>query len=234
MLIWFTDRRFASGYFARRRERMGDSRLIGQWKTVCAFVLTAGLALPAAYAVTPLPSNDGQFWDIQDTSTWAQDSGGIATGGRSNPFNGFGYLKIQVKGPANSVLAKNQYLHGFGLAFDGQERFDSITPVLVEGVIVSRAIFAPKDKDYLRYFDTFTNVSAEERVVEVAWGGACGAYEDGGKLAVAITSDGNAHIDLSDQFVTVMQNAKAVDDRQRGPSGHGPSAQYWAPKRMAC
>ena len=42
--------------------------------------------------VTPLPSADGQFWDIQDTSVWAQDSGGIATGGRANPFNGFGYV----------------------------------------------------------------------------------------------------------------------------------------------
>ena len=48
-------------------------------------------------AVTSLPSADGQFWDIQDTSPWAQDSGGIATGGRANPFNGFGYLKLQVR-----------------------------------------------------------------------------------------------------------------------------------------
>ena len=34
-------------------------------------------------AVSRLPSADGQFWDIQDTSPWAQDSGGIATGGRA-------------------------------------------------------------------------------------------------------------------------------------------------------
>ena len=54
-------------------------------------------AAAAVHAVTRLPSADGQFWDIQDTSPWAQDSGGIATGGRSNPFNGFGYLKLQVR-----------------------------------------------------------------------------------------------------------------------------------------
>ena len=30
--------------------------------------------------VTPLPSADGQFWDIRDTSVWAQDSGGIEIG----------------------------------------------------------------------------------------------------------------------------------------------------------
>ena len=57
-------------------------------------------------AVTRVPSADGQFWDIQDTSPWAQDSGGIATGGRSNPFNGFGYLKLQISGPRD-VLSSN-------------------------------------------------------------------------------------------------------------------------------
>src|SRR5947208_8272738 len=96
-------------------------------------------------AVTRLPSADGQFWDIQDTSTWSQDSGGIATGGRANPFNGFGYLKLQG----------NRYLHGFGLAHDGGERFDSITPVLADGIVVDRSIFAPKDTNYLRYVDAF-------------------------------------------------------------------------------
>ena len=56
-------------------------------------------------AVTRLPSADGQFWDIQDTSPWAQDSGGIATGGRANPFNGFGYLKIRVRSGSSATLA---------------------------------------------------------------------------------------------------------------------------------
>ena len=156
-------------------------------------------------------------------SAWAQDSGGIATGGRSNPFNGFGYLKLKVRGTDGKVLTQNEYLRGFGLAFDGGERFDSITPVLVQGIVVSRAIFAPKDTDYLRYSDTFTNVSDEERTIEVAWGGAVGAYEDGGKATVATTSSGDRKIDSTDSFVTVMQNAREVDDPLKGPSGHGPS-----------
>src|SRR5713101_5466156 len=83
-------------------------------------------------AVTRLPSADGQYWDVQDTSPWAQDSGGIATGGRAHPFNGFGYLKLQVKSPSGATLATNRYLRGFGLAHDGAERFDSLTPVVHE------------------------------------------------------------------------------------------------------
>jgi amidase len=188
-------------------------------------LVAVSLLVAAAYprAATRLPSSDGQFWDIQDTSPWSQDSGGIATGGQALPFNGFGYLKLRVRRQA-TVLVSNEYLTGFGLAFDGGTRFDSIKPVLAGGIVVARAIYAPPDTDYLRYFDSFTNASAEDRIVEVAWGGAVGAYDEGGLAAVAATSNGNRQIDLNDSFVTMMQNVRRVDDPSRGPSGHGPSA----------
>ena len=175
------------------------------------------------HAVIRLPSADGQFWDIQDTSTWAQDSGGIATGGRGNPFNGFGYLKLQVR-DGGRTLGDNIYLRGFGLAYDGGERLDSMTPVYADGIVVSRSLFAPKDTNYLRYFDTFTNTTGRPLDIRVAWGGAAGAYDDGGRVTVAMTSDGNRTIDAGDSFVTIMQNARGVTDPMRGPSGHGPSA----------
>src|SRR3954468_5630267 len=120
---------------------------------------TAVAPCSMAHAVTQVLSADGQYWGIQDTSAWAQDSGGIATGGRSNPFNGFGYLKLQVRHADSTLLSSNLYLHGFGLAHDGGERFDSITPLLVDGIIVAREILAPKDTTYLRYFDSFTNTT---------------------------------------------------------------------------
>src|SRR5262249_35207197 len=86
-----------------------SSSLVGEM----LLVVIAAIACDPARAVTPLPSADGQFWDIQDTSAWAQDSGGIATGGRSNPFNGFGYLKLQVRGADGKVLVQSEYLRGF-------------------------------------------------------------------------------------------------------------------------
>ena len=186
--------------------------------------VVAAIAIANLSAVTRVPSADGQFWDIQDTSPWAQDSGGIATGGRANPFNGFGYLKMQVRRADNSLLARNQYLKGFGLHHDGAGRFDSVTPVLTEGIVVSRDVTTSKETQYLRYLDTFTNSSSEERIVQVAWGGAAGAYEDGGQVAVAASASGDRRIDPSDTFVTVMQNAKRVANPAAGPSGHGPSA----------
>src|SRR5215210_1935320 len=109
-------------------------------RAIVAAALLGAAATPAA--TTRVPSADGQFWDIQDTSPWAQDSGGIATGGGANPFNGFGYLKLQVRradpstspSAGNALLARNQYLKGFGLHHDGAGRFDSVTPVLAEGI----------------------------------------------------------------------------------------------------
>src|SRR5690242_3105251 len=97
----------------------------------------------AVAAVTRVPSADGQFWDIQDTSWWSQDSGGIATGGHANPFNGFGYLKLRRIDGAQPT--PSTYLHGFGLAHDGAERFDSITPIVQGDIVVDRSIFAPRD-----------------------------------------------------------------------------------------
>jgi amidase len=191
-------------------------------QSIVGAAIVAALTLRTA-AVTHVPSADGQFWDIQDTSSWSQDSGGIATGGRANPFNGFGYLKIRVRA-GGGTLVPNQYLTGFGLAHDGNGRFDSITPVMHGDVVIARALFAPADTDYLRYVDSYTNTAAESRVIDVAWGGAAGAYEDGGPVTVAASSNGNRTIDLSDTFVTVMQNARRVSDPSRGPSGHGPSA----------
>lgn len=189
---------------------------------IAAAIAAAAIAHPGA--VTRVPSADGQFWDIQDTSPWAQDSGGIATGGRANPFNGFGYLKLRVVRPDKSTLVRNQYLQGFGLHHDGAGRFDSVTPVLSEGILVARGVTTSKDTHYLRYLDTFTNSTAEERIIHVAWGGAAGAYEDGGRVAVATTSDGDRRIERSDAYVVMMQNAAGVSDPARGPSGHGPSA----------
>src|ERR1041385_1872894 len=110
-----------------------------------AAALVLALISVCTNAVTRTPSADGQYWDIQDTSPWAQDSGGIATGGRANPFNGFGYLKLEVSAGPGVTLERNQYLRGFGLAHDGGDRFDSITPILHSGIVVDRAIFAPKD-----------------------------------------------------------------------------------------
>src|SRR5688500_15087918 len=118
---------------------------------VLAATITAAVAIAHLHAVTRVPSADGQFWDVQDTSPWSQDSGGIATGGRSNPFNGFGYLKVRILRNNRSIIAPNIYVRGFGLqrSFDGRaHRFDSITPVFQDGIVISRGLTASEATNY--------------------------------------------------------------------------------------
>src|SRR5258706_12179654 len=103
-------------------------RAAGCFSICLAFVLA--VLTPSTHAVTRVNSADGQFWDIQDTSPWSQDSGGIATGGRAYPFNGFGYLKLQVQRPDRTLVVRNQYLTAFRLPSDRARRFDSLTPLL--------------------------------------------------------------------------------------------------------
>src|SRR4051812_990702 len=112
---------------------------------IVAFLVACAIA--PAHGVTRLASADGQFWDVQDTSPWGQDSGGIATGGRAMPFNGFGYLKLQVRRGDSTLLLRNHYVNGFGLSWDGASRFDSTRPALAGGIVIARAIYAPADAD---------------------------------------------------------------------------------------
>ena len=51
---------------------------------------------------------------------------------------------------------------------------------------------------YLRYYDSFTNAARSHARCEVAWGGATGAFDDGGRVAVAITASGDRVIDAND------------------------------------
>ena len=202
---------------------------------VPSWLVVVALLAVTVSAVTRLPSADGQFWDIQDTSPWAQDSGGIATGGGANPFNGFGYLKLHVQRPDGATLVQNQYLHGFGLAHDGAERFDSITPIVTAASSIDRAIFAPKDTNYLRYVDSYTNVDDAPRVVSVAWGGAAGAYDDGGRLTVATTSNGDRRIDRADTLRhgdAERARRRRSDARTVGPRPVGPRARDERGRRL--
>ena len=162
---------------------------------VARHLLLAGCAalLMVAHsgAVSPLPSADGQFWDIQDTSPWAQDSGGIATGGRANPFNGFGYLKLQVGRTGATPSATNLYLNGLRPGARRRRAFDSITPVLRDGIVVVARDLRAEGHELSPLPRHVPNSGTEPRVVRVAWGGATGAFEDGGRVAVAATSSGD-------------------------------------------
>ncbi len=180
-----------------------------------------------AGATDPRASN-GEAWDVQRGENGDRDSGAIASGGASYPFDGFGYLKLRIPDTSDAMLAHGRYLEGFGLVPDGDRRFDSLTPLYLGGVVASRALYAPDDEDYLRYVDSFTNTLGSAITLEVVYGGAIGAYADGGYPAIAATSDGDRKLEIGDNYVVFMQNLLDTPDPAEGPSGYGPSAHVFS------
>ncbi len=195
------------------------------------FVMLALLVITSSTVIAevedPVALN-GEVWDIQRGENGDRDSGAIATGGVSYPFDGFGYLKLRIPGASDTMLARGRYLDGFGLVPDGERRFDSLTPLYLGGVVASRAVYVPEGEDYLRYVDRFTNMSGSTISLELVYGGAIGAYADGGYPEIAATSDDDRMLETGDHFVVFMHNLLDNPNPLDGPSGYGPSAHVFS------
>ena len=90
--------------------------------------------------------------------------------------------------PTTRCSAATSICKGFGLHHDGAGRFDSITPVLDRGhPRVARGVRRRKTRSTCATSTPSPTPRAKTRTVQVAWGGAAGAYEDGGQAAVAAT-----------------------------------------------
>ena len=104
------------------------------------------------------------------------------------------------------------------------------------GIVVDRAIFAPKDTNYLRYVDSFTNATGEPRTIERRVG------RRRRRLRRRRPGDRGDHIERRPhdrsrptRFVTVMQNAQRVgrpDARSVGPRSVGARARHRRPPAL--
>lgn len=214
---------------------------------ILASLLAAGIAPLESRAITLILSDNGQPWDIRDSSGPAGvDDGSVAEGGQE-AFNGFGSLRVRVLDQDDNAIVDEELLCGFGLTHDEGRRWFTTTPVEVgtgscgdtqteaeatsqthqssqnqrrsasvvpadsspSGVFVSRALFAPFDKDYLRYIDTFTNNSGATRKVVVAWGGDLGSDDC---TLQARSSSGDRLIDFSDRWGVTIENCAMNPD----------------------
>ncbi|MEW6126564.1 MAG: hypothetical protein AB1757_05950 [Acidobacteriota bacterium] len=70
-------------------------------------------------------------------------------------------------------------------------------------VSVSRAIYAPTGTDYIRYIDTFTNITGSPQKVSVAWGGDLGSDEE---TTIAGSSSGDLNITTDDTWGVTIEN----------------------------
>ena len=81
---------------------------------------------------------------------------------------------MQVDGAAKTPILNGVMLRGFGDTFDGANSFSSHHAVALGGVAVTRSLTINQEKNYARFFDTFTNESRSALSVDIDFGGQLG------------------------------------------------------------
>ena len=184
--------------------------------TAGALALATGLLAAApASAINYVRTANGARWEINDAAAPGLDTGSI---GRvtNNAVYGFGGIRVAVDSqPAPRF--NGEVMRGFGLRFDGLERFVTTKAVQLGDVAISRDLVIDRADSYARYLDTFSNTGAGDVTVDVAFGGSLGINRRNAQSAVARTSSGDAVIGTDDAWVT-------VSTPQLGYSVNGPSA----------
>src|SRR3954453_8517650 len=120
---------------------------------ICAVALTfilAGLALATpGKAFNYVSDSNGTWWGIQDFAPPRVDTGSIRAtqvGAGQNPaysttINGFGGIKVSV---STNPRFNGELMRGFGLAFDGVDRFTTTQAVPLGGVEIARSVYVKK------------------------------------------------------------------------------------------
>src|SRR5687767_13783861 len=109
-----------------------------------------GLALAGSVsAFNYVVDANGTYWGIQDAASPRVDTGSIratqvAPGGQNAAFstaiNGFGGIKVFVQ-TTPAPRFNGELMRGFGLRFDGVDRFDTTQSVGLGGVTISRSVY---------------------------------------------------------------------------------------------
>jgi amidase len=176
-----------------------------------------GLALAGSVsAFNYVVDANGTYWGIQDAASPSVDTGSIRatqiapagqSGAYSTAINGFGGIKVFVQHKP-SLRFNGELMRGFGLRFDGVDRFDTTQSVDLGGVTISRAVYVNRSANWGRWLDSFTNTTEKPITIKVAFGGqsgvgigASGVNNDPSTLVK--TSSGDALVTPADAWVEV-------------------------------
>jgi amidase len=162
-------------------------------------------------AFTYVVDANGTYWGVQDAAPPRVDTGSIRAtqagagnnGAFSTTLNGFGGIMVLVDAtPAPRF--NGELMRGFGLRFDGVDRFTTTQSVSLGGVTISRSVYVNRGANWTRWLDTFTNTTNAPLTIKVAFGGQSGMGASGGNSsAIVNTSSGDALVTSGDSWVEV-------------------------------
>lgn len=174
-----------------------------------------GLALQqSVWAFNYIIDANGTYWGIQDAASPRVDTGSIratqvAPAGQSGAFstsiNGFGGIKVLVQ-TTPAPRFNGELMRGFGLLFNGVDRFNTTQSVDLGGVTISRSVYVNRGANWGRWIDSFTNTTKAPLTIKVAFGGqsgvGIGASGVNNETSTLVnTSSGDAVVTAADSWV---------------------------------
>jgi amidase len=169
---------------------------------------------------------NGTYWGIQDDDSPRVDTGSIratqvAPGGSTAPYstaiNGFGGIRVRVQTTPEPYL-NGELMRGFGLTFDGTNRFRTTRSLDLGGVTISRSVYINTGANWGRWLDTFTNSGKSPIVIQVAFGGQSGQGTTGATASeIVASSSGDSTVTAADawvEYATPLQGTTLVGGPQ--------------------
>jgi amidase len=169
------------------------------------------ISVRSAPAFNYVADSSGTFWGIQDDAPPRVDTGSVRatqvgagqSAAYSTAINGFGGIRVQVQ-TAAPLRFNGEVMRGFGLRFDGVDRFNTTQSVDMGGVTISRSIYINRGANWGRWLDTFTNTTRLPITIKVAFGGQSGIGSSGpNSSAIVNTSSGDDRVTPADSWVEV-------------------------------
>ncbi|MBS1894688.1 MAG: amidase, partial [Actinobacteria bacterium] len=145
------------------------------------------------------------YWGVNDAATPGLDTGSIQSTATKS-LQGYGGIRMQVNGAPKTPLLNGVLMRGFGLTFDGSNSFSSTHAVSLGGVAVTRSLVVNQEKNYARFFDTFTNEGRSALSVDIDFGGQLGynlttSSTGSHQSATFATSSGDTTVSTADSWV---------------------------------
>src|SRR5438034_763010 len=180
-------------------------------RLLLTLTLLALLVARSATAFNYVADANGIYWGIQDAAAPGVDTGSIRatqvgpgqTPAYSTSINGFGGIRVFVQAtPAPRF--NGEVMRGFGLHFDGADRFNTTQSVEMGGVTISCSVYINRSANWGRWLDTFTNTTKAPLTIKVAFGRQSGIGASGANAsAIVRTSSGDAVVTPADSWVEV-------------------------------
>ena len=161
---------------------------------------------------------NGTWWGIQDAAPPRVDTGSIratqtgpgdclftacVTPPYSTSINGFGGIRVLVD-TTPAPRFNGEVMRGYGLTFDGVNRFTTTQSIDLGGVTISRSVYINSSANWGRWLDSFTNTTKSPITIKAAFGGQSGIGSAGGNSSSIVnTSSGDAVVTAADSWVEV-------------------------------